>query len=326
MRHLVELSGESEELARAEALALGRIFDPRAKLIESDIRSAVIEGNFDTSQLVERLALAWSASHHIFSGLEEELTRMIETIELPGKTFRVKAKRLGDQNPDEGQSLSRNIGRLIARRYKVDLDAPEVELRILMASKIHAGILVGEVDRSSFEARKSEYRPFSHPISLHPRLAKALVNLAGIKPGQTILDPFCGTGGILLEAGLIGCKILGGDIDQRMIDGSIQNLEHYGIMEPDIRKIDVSDWSEKVDAIATDPPYGRSASTAKEPIDSLYKRAFEMSQSVLKPGGKLAIVLPDEKHVKLSSLELEMIQPIRVHRSLTRYFCLFRKI
>ncbi len=326
MRHLVELAGESEELARAEALALSRIFDSQACLAESDTRSVVIEGNFDTSQLTERLALAWSTGRHVFSGQEEELVNMIESIELPGKTFRIKTKRLGDQSSEEGQALSRNMGQILARRYKVDLDHPETELRILMASKIHAGILIGEVDRSSFEARKSEYRPFSHPISLHPRLARALVNITGIKPSQTLLDPFCGTGGILLEAGLIGCKVLGGDIDQRMIDGSIQNLEHYRIIEPDIRKQDISGWSEQVDAIATDPPYGRSASTGKEEIKSLYKRAFELAQSILKPNGKLAIILPDEEHVKLSSLELEMIHPVRVHRSLTRYFCLFRKI
>ncbi len=326
MKHLVELSGESEELARAEALSVSRIIDPEASLIKSDIRSVIIDGDFDTSQLTERIALAWSASHHIFSGQEKELVSMIETIELSGNTFRVKTKRLGNQSPDKGQSLSGKIGQILACRYKVDLDNPEVEVRILMANKIHAGILIGEIDRSSFEARKSEHRPFSHPISLHPRLARALVNITGIKPSQTLLDPFCGTSGILLEAGLIGCRILGGDIDQRMVDGSIENLKHYGINEPDIRKIDISNWSEQVDAIATDPPYGRSASTGKEEIESLYKRAFEMSQSILKPGGKLAIVLPDEKHAELSSMELEMIQPVRVHRSLTRYFCLFRKI
>ncbi|MCK5397147.1 MAG: RNA methyltransferase, partial [Thermoplasmata archaeon] len=71
-------------------------------------------------------------------------------------------------------------------------------------------------------------------------------------------------------------------------------------------------------------PYGRSASTAREPIESLYKRAFEMSQKILKPGGKLAIILPDEKHTELSSLELEIIEPVRVHKSLTRYFCVFK--
>ena len=326
MKHLVELSGESEELARAEALSVSMTLDPQAALVESDTRSVIIDGDFDSSELTNRLALAWSTCNHVFSGDEEELASILESLELNGKTFRIKVKRLGEQTPEEGQFLAKNMGQILARRYKVDLDNPEVELRILMASKIHAGILAGEIDRSSFEARKSEHRPFSHPISLHPRLARALVNITEIKPSQTLLDPFCGTGGILLEAGLIGCKILGGDIDQRMVDGSIENLEQYGIHDPDIRKIDISDWTEQVDAIATDPPYGRSASTAKEGIESLYKRAFDMSQKVLKPGGKLAIVLPDEKHSKVSDMKLEMIQPVRVHKSLTRYFCLFKKI
>ena len=323
---MVELSGESEELARAEAISVSEIFDPNASQIENDTRSIIIEGDFETSQLVDRLALAWSASQHVFSGQEEELASFLESLKIPGNTFRVKVKRLGDQGPDDGQSLARNMGQILARRCKVDLDNPEIEIRILMANKLYAGILAGDIDRSSFEVRKSEHRPFSHPISLHPKLARALVNITGISPGQTLLDPFCGTGGILLEAGLIGCQILGGDIDQRMVDGSILNLNHYGINEPDIRKQDISDWSESVDAIATDPPYGRSASTAKEPIESLYKRTFEMCQNILKPGGKLAIVLPDEKYTNLSEMELEMILPVRVHKSLTRYFCLFSAI
>jgi len=325
MRHLVELSGESEELARAEAISVGRILDPGTWLVESDIRSAIVEGDFETSELADRLALAWSASHHIFSGQKDELAIFFETLEIPGDTFRVKVRRLGEQTPEEAQYIARDMGRILARHCRVDLDDPEVEIRILMGSKIHAGILAGKIDRSAMESRKSENRPFSHPISLHPKLARALVNLTGILPGQAILDPFCGTGGILLEAGLMGCRVMGGDIDQRMVDGSILNLEHYGIHDPDIRRQDISGWSQQVDAIATDPPYGRSASTGKEEIDSLYRRTFELARSVLKPGGKLAIVLPHEKYIELSSMEPELVQPVRVHRSLTRYFCLFRR-
>ncbi len=326
MHHLIELSGESESLARAEALAVSRIFDADARVLDMDIRSMIIEGDFETSQLAQRLALAWSTNQYLFSGNEHELSELLDGLKLPGKTFRVKTKRLGTQESEAGTHITRKIGGLLSESYKVNLDNPDVEVRVLMASKLHLGILKGKIDRSSFESRKSEYRPFSHPISLHPRLARALVNLTGVKQSQTLLDPFCGTGGILLEAGLMGCNILGGDIDQRMIDGSIQNLKHYAVENPDIRKNDISDWPaeiSQVDAIATDPPYGRSASTAKEQIESLYKRAFDMSQAILKPGGKLAIVLPDEKHAELSSLKLEMIEPVRVHKSLTRYFCVF---
>ena len=322
---MVELSGESEELAIAEAMAVSRIHDSSAQIVESDMRALVIEGEFEP-HVLQRLGLAWSWSQHMFSCHGEELPGLLEGLELPRETFRVNTRRMGTQDSQEAVSLAKQVGALISENYKVDLDNPEVEVRILKGRRLHLGLLKGEIDRPSFEARKSENRPFSHPISLHPRLARALVNLTGIKEGHTLLDPFCGTGGILLEAGLIGCNVLGGDIDQRMIDGTRLNLNHYNI-EPDLRLQDISCWRDhscQVDAIATDPPYGRSATTAKEPIDSLYKRAFEVCREALKPGGRLAIVLPEEGYADNSIMEREFMVPVRVHKSLTRYFCLFR--
>lgn len=279
--------------------------------------------------MASRLALAWSVSKHLFSCEPEQLDLQISELELPGKTFRVRACRLDEKHaPEEGVALARRVGGLLSPRYRVDLKNPDVELRILMASKFHVGILAGEIDRQSMEARKPENRPFKHPITLHPKLCRTLVNLTRVKKGDTILDPFCGTGGILLEAGLVGCNPIGGDIDPRMIDGTILNLNHFGIDKPDIRKLDISGWSgiSQLNAIATDPPYGRSASTAKEPIESLYKRAFAAFHELLKDGGRLAIALPAEKHIALAeNFVLEDVYPVRVHRSLTRYFCLFMK-
>jgi len=82
---------------------------------------------------------------------------------------------------------------------------------------------------------------------LPPKLAQIIINLAaGELPkdklasicdtpeGQTlprpefnqlILDPFCGTGVVLQEALLMGYKVEGSDLDQRMIDYTKANLE-----------------------------------------------------------------------------------------------------
>jgi tRNA (guanine10-N2)-dimethyltransferase len=82
---------------------------------------------------------------------------------------------------------------------------------------------------------------------LPPKLAQIIINLAtgelpkdqlqsicNIPEGQImprpkinelILDPFCGTGVILQEALLMGYKVDGSDIDQRMIDYSAANLK-----------------------------------------------------------------------------------------------------
>jgi len=44
-----------------------------------------------------------------------------------------------------------------------------------------------------------------------------MVNLSGAR--REVLDPFCGTGGVLIEAGLIGLEVYGFDIQQSMVEG-----------------------------------------------------------------------------------------------------------
>ena len=82
---------------------------------------------------------------------------------------------------------------------------------------------------------------------LPPKLAQTIINLAtGPLPadqlssicdipadasvqspnlGQTVLDPFCGTGVVLQEAILMGYDVMGSDLEPRMIDYSRQNLD-----------------------------------------------------------------------------------------------------
>lgn len=49
---------------------------------------------------------------------------------------------------------------------------------------------------------------------LEPRLARACINLAvGTRETATVVDPFCGSGTVLLEADLMGLNQIGGDID-----------------------------------------------------------------------------------------------------------------
>lgn len=47
----------------------------------------------------------------------------------------------------------------------------------------------------------------------YPQLAKSLMNYAGIKKGDTVLDPFCGSGTTLVESFLFGANAVGVDIN-----------------------------------------------------------------------------------------------------------------
>ena len=69
-------------------------------------------------------------------------------------------------------------------------------------------------------------RPFFKPISLEPRLAKLLISLAHTKDDVPVnfIDPFCGTGGIAIEALLQGMNIFVSDLDPTMVYGVKKNL------------------------------------------------------------------------------------------------------
>lgn len=64
---------------------------------------------------------------------------------------------------------------------------------------------------------------------LPPKLAQIIINLAtgqaDMTSRPTVLDPFCGTGVVLIEASLMGFSAYGSDIDPRMVAYSQENLQ-----------------------------------------------------------------------------------------------------
>ena len=52
---------------------------------------------------------------------------------------------------------------------------------------------------------------FPYRGKFHPQMIKALINIMGLKPGNTILDPMMGSGTVLIEASLMGIKSIGFD-------------------------------------------------------------------------------------------------------------------
>jgi tRNA (guanine10-N2)-dimethyltransferase len=142
----------------------------------------------------------------------------------------------------------------------------------------------------------------------------------------SVLDPFCGTGGVLLEAAAIGLRPIGSDRDRRMVVGTRATLRHdeanRGFVVADAGHLPLRRGT--VHGIATDPPYGRAASTAGESIRDLYDRAARAFADLLPSGAYAAIVLPDGQMTDLlSGFELVESHALRVHRSLVRHFCAF---
>ena len=189
------------------------------------------------------------------------------------------------------------------------------------------GRIMARHDTKSFESRRPGKRPFFKPGPLSPQLSRALVNISRARPGSFFLDPFCGTGGFVLEACLVGsspCACL--DIQADMVAGSRVNLEHYKVYDrcivarADAASMPIAD--DVVDAIATDPPYGRSTTTAKRTYQDLARLFLAEASRVLHRGSYLVYAGPADKEPWLLAKEygFDVVERhhMHVHSSLTR--------
>lgn len=249
--------------------------------------------------------------------------------------YAVRVKKINPHADLDSQAMEWEIGAIIKKKLKdakVNLEDPSTFIRVVVTGKkVFFGIRIIKIDKKHFFNLKPHKRPFFHPGSLHPKLARCMVNLSRVKKMDVLLDPFCGTGGILIEAGIIGTRLFGVDIDEEMVNGTIENLrfcgiDDYMVFQGDARNIKIP---EKVDAIVTDPPYGISASTAGEEGEKLYKEALSSMQKIIKKKGHICIATPHymniHKLVKGTKLKIIEQHKIRMHKSLTRVISVLKK-
>jgi len=184
---------------------------------------------------------------------------------------------------------------------------------------------------SQYRGRHPKDRPAFHPTILKPKMARVMVNLSNAK--NEILDPFCGTGSILIEAAINGLKIIGSDYDDRMIKRSKINLKHYKIKPKSLIKLNALDISSKfkknsLEAIICDPPYGQSSTTSNRNIRQLFKEFIEETYKVLKNKGRLVIIVPSK--ISMNKLIYPKFKKLGqfnwyVHGGLTRRFVVLEK-
>ncbi len=173
--------------------------------------------------------------------------------------------------------------------------------------------------RDSFKERRPDKRPALHPSSMHPKIARALINISGVKRGY-LIDPFCGSGGILIEAALLGYKVKGLDIDGAMLGRAKKNLDFFGL-KVELEKKDATELDERCDLIVTDPPYGKNTKKTRN-LEELFKQFLERARSYC----NVAIMvfpgfLNAEKITKEAGFKIEKSWTQYIHKSLSRIFC-----
>ena len=249
------------------------------------------------------------------------------------ETFAVRVKRFN--SPIDTVATERDIGTLILKNcndIKVNLKKPNSLIRVVaFKNEIYIALEKIKLNKKHFEESKPHKRPFFYPGSMNPKLARCMVNLSRAEEGELLLDPFCGTGGILIEAGLIGCKVIGSDIYWKMKNGTAINLDYYGITDYRTFHLDVRELKmyEKVSSVVTDPPYGISTSTGDVDGDEIFVEFFHAIYDNMKDDAYLCMASPHYVDLRpmVDEVGFQIVEQygIKMHKSLTRIISVIRK-
>jgi len=149
---------------------------------------------------------------------------------------------------------------------------------------------------------------------LPPKLAQIITNLAvGDNEGKNtrVLDPFCGTGVLLQEATIMDYDVYGSDIEPRMVQYSIDNLNWLDGLFPDkgdYRRVEIGNaekhqWNstEKITSVAGETYLGQPLTTLPTNehlskiiygVNLLHHKFLQNIGNQLKPGTRLCLAVP----------------------------------
>jgi tRNA G10 N-methylase Trm11 len=180
---------------------------------------------------------------------------------------------------------------------------------------------------------------------LPPKLARIMVNLARVTNGETVFDPFCGNGTVLMETALAteAYTIIGSDLEQRQVSTTESNdawLVEEGILSPDdasrfktfacdARRVSVALPHASIDAIVTEGTLGpplrgheslQAIERTKEEIEDLWRTSLLDWKKMLSPTGRIVGVWPSFKtenglarvglDADLAKLGYEIVNPL----------------
>jgi len=303
------LSKDYPELASAEIIAISKMYDrfAKAKVISNLV---IIQSKTNWTEITKRASFVRVSGQILrkMSGLflDEGNFQILKN----ANTFVCRIINLSTKQFDIPE-LENSMGDMISKfsHAKVELEDPDITIYLIFT------------DKESFFGFSKRVRKINRPkkIKNHPheldwKLTRVMINLIGLKEGETVCDPFCGTGTTLLEAESMGIHAIGLDFDEKMYKISKENLKANGykskVFKSDFQEL--SKISEKFDGIVTDLPYGIASKVSEKP-EEILKKFF----SILPKRKRMAIMYKKELD---SNLELGGLKKYEIyrHKSLTR--------
>ena len=303
------LSKENLEIAIDEITAIAKMYDRFSKIkIISNL--VIIQSKTNWYDISNRASFVKVSGQILrkMSGLflDENNYEILKN----AKTFVCRIINLSS-NQFNIPELENSMGDMISKfsHAKVKLENPNITIYLIFTNKEN---FFGFSKQVKEKSRPKKIK--SYPHELDWKLTRVMINLIGLKQGETVCDPFCGAGTTLLEAESMGIHAIGIDFDKKMFEATKNNLKMNGYKS----KIFNSDFqelvkiSEKFDGIVTDLPYGKNTKISEKP-EEILKRFI----SILPKKKKIAIMYKKELGDNLKLNGLKKYQIYR-HKSLTR--------
>ncbi|GFE55590.1 hypothetical protein BaOVIS_029940 [Babesia ovis] len=313
---------------------------------------------FDRSILMRSVIDVWTEGQKYAEILREiqqnHRQRLVD--HLIGKRWCAKFNCFNSKNDQMRHiAILQQMSEILDVAGKVDIKNPETKIAIIEnyadgTSKSFKNIYFGHYIRERadvghwWDRYSLSKRPILAPSTLDNMLAFIMTNLALVKKGSVILDPFVGSAGSLIAATHLGAVCFGSDIDMRVLRGwsmahhnrnlppsdmakdAYSNFRFYGLAVPDLIRFDnrytawrrVKEHADKgrewIDAIIADPPYGIRSSaknrrltqddTGDGIVDSLIETLLHMGEIMLVPGGRLVFLLPAKNDRIVDALQV----------------------
>lgn len=311
MNLLFELSGENPGLATAELACVGTVTRTATGIAMAEVSNPEETTRLAQTHIIMELIGECDATS---ASLERLLTDLNITAPHP---FACRVRKIHPATINASQlELERMMGQNI--HGTVSLSNPEIEYRAIVTdNRCFLGKVLYTIDRGSYAYRNPQRRAFFHPGVMMPLMARTMVNLTLVRKGELLCDPFCGTGGMLLETDLMGVMSVGSDYDPEMLAGCRKNLPDGAYVRADATRMPYPDNC--FDAVATDLPYGQSTTIGADSLDTLYTESLTEIRRILKRGGRAVVVTHrDIRHLAQGQFTVTGYYEQRVHKSLTR--------
>ncbi|MGQ0794813.1 MAG: DNA methyltransferase [Nitrosopumilaceae archaeon] len=306
MQSFFVVSGENVELAKDEIVAISKSYD-RYTSYETDSKLVITNSIVPWNKIAQRSTFVRTAGKIVdtFSDLfsELDLTLLHKSDTFACRTINLSSKRI------DLSSIEKTVGTTIkqASGARVSLTNPALTVYLIFTDiQNYLGY------STKIPEQKRPKKIIKSPFELNWKLSRAMVNLSGLNEKETLCDPFCGTGTILLEAESMGIKSIGIDFDKKMCDAAKKNLDVNGYSSKIINAGYEHIKKTSYDGIVTDLPYGISSKSSESP-----KKLVSDFISILPKKKKLALMCKKELADQIELKQAKRYEIYR-HKSLTR--------